>query len=488
MSRSARAAHAALFLGSMSWHTLSATELHAQPLPIQPGPNADQALPGLAPVAGGWTAEVAGKRARKTSFDVAAKDALLAAAEARVSNAVIAFFPTLTLSGSYTRYQRVPGPNFGTLVTPEPPVAPGLLQPGTPLAAVPVTFEIPVDYWLMQASLAFPISDYALRLSKQYAAASKNADAARFDRAASEAKAVSDGKIMFYEYVMAVAQREVLIQSKLVASQHAQDASNLFRAGRVSNADVLSSEASVAAAELAVDQADGLVQITEQQLRLATHAPPSEAATIGEDVTQALPVTSYDLATLQRAALANRAELHVLLLTAAALRDSSNNGRASQWPTVSAVGNYTYANPSPRNFLPQRDFSGYWSVGLRASWSLNDAFGGESVSNEIQARAAAVSAQFEQMRYALRLEVTQAVVAKRTADASLVTSGAQLRAAEAAYRARRDLFALGKSTNAELTESEANLLRARLAAVSARIQQRIASIRVTHAVGLDYQQ
>jgi outer membrane protein TolC len=443
------------------------------------------ALPEVVRVPGGWTADAVGARARKTSFDVAAKDALLRAAEARVASAVVAFFPRLSGLGSYTRYQDLTQPSLGTLVEPTNPVPTGPIGPTTPFSAVPLSFTIPLNYWIFQATLTVPLSDYVLRLTQQHGAANRNADAARFDALASEAKAYSDAKITFYQYVKAVAQRDVLVQSKAVADAHLQDAENLFRAGRASNADVLATQANVAAAQLAIDQATELVGVSEEQLRLATHAPASESVSIGEDVTTALAVSVSDLPSLFQEAAANRPEIRSLASGAAAQDKLASSARAARWPSVAAFADYTYANPSPRIFLPEDEFHGYWDAGVRATWALNDVFSGTFAGAEQEASAANLRAESAQVRDAILAEVTQAVLARRTADSSIESSSAQLRAAEEAYRARRDLFRLGKGTSVELADAEADLFRARLAAISARIDQRIARVRIDHATGRD---
>ena len=136
----------------------------------------------------------------------------------------------------------------------------------------------------------------------------RRADAALLDRLASEAQVSSDARIDFYQYVKAVAQRDVLMQAKAVARVHLQDAQNLFRVGRGSNADVQAADANVAAAQLAIDQATEMVGVSEQQLRIATHVPPGEPVSIGEDVTGALDHGVYDLAALKQEAAANRPE------------------------------------------------------------------------------------------------------------------------------------------------------------------------------------
>jgi outer membrane protein TolC len=101
------------------------------------------------------------------------------------------------------------------------------------------------------------------------------------------------------------------------------------------------------------------------------------------------------------------------------------------------------------------------------------------------ASSSSPDAQSAKVRDAVFAEVTQAVLAMRTADSSIESSTAQARAADEAYGARRDLFRFGKGTSVELADAEANLFQARLAAVSARIDQRTARVRVDHATGRD---
>ena len=481
-----------LALGAACVVSLGAAHAAVQELPPPLSPPTEDArrvladsLPELARVPGGWTADSVGERARKTSFDVAAKEASLHAAQARVSAAVVAFFPRLSGLATYTRYQDVAQPSLGTFIEPSTPVQPGPIASTTQLSAIPLTIRVPLDYWVAQATLTIPLSDYVLRLSQQYGASNRRRDAARFDQLASEAQAFSDARIAFYQYVKVVAQHGVLVQSKTVADAHLVDAQNLFRAGRGSNADHLAAEANVASAQLAVDQATELIGVAEEQLRLATHAPPNEPVSIGEDVTSPLHHDAYELAALKQEAAAGRPEIQALLLGAAAQDQLAKSARAAQWPSVSAFGDYVYANPSPRIFDPEKHFVGYWDVGVRVSWAINDVFSAGAAGADQKAQAVSLRAQSSKVSDAVFLEVAQAVLAMRTADSSIESSNAQLRSAEEAYRARRDLFRYGRGTSVELADAEADLFRARLAAISAGIDQRLAKVRIEHATGRD---
>lgn len=102
-----------------------------------------------------------------------------------------------------------------------------------------------------------------------------------------------------------------------------------------------------------------------------------------------------------------------------------------------------------------------------------------------QAPAAAMRAQSTQVRDAAFRVITQAMLAMRVADSSIESSDAQLHSTEEAYRARRELFLFSKETSVELADAEASRFYARLAAIFARVDQRIAQMRVEHATGRD---
>ncbi len=83
----------------------------------------------------------------------------------------------------------------------------------------------------------------------------------------------------------------------------------------------------------------------------------------------------------------------------------------------------------------------------------------------------------------LRTELTDALQALKDADAAIPTTTRGLEAAEESYRVRTLLFQNSRATNVELTDAETDVLRARLDAVHARIDQRIARVRLEYAMG-----
>lgn len=456
------------------------------------GAGSEARLARLMPVPGGWTAEQAGQRARHASYDVAAKNEALRAAAAKVDQALYSFLPRLSGTARYTRLSPITAPSLGggggfSVAAVGSGVAAGAPLPANALlvATPPFSFPVLLNNYTLQASLTVPISDYFLRISHAYAAASHNEESARLDRLASEAKAAADGKIAFYNWVKAVGQREVLQQALEATRDHAKDAESLFKAGTASKADVLGAQSQVAQGELAVAQAQEYVELAYEQLRIAVRAKPDEAITLGEDVIAQLPRATLDMSALRQEGVTGRAELRSLAAAEQGLSSVASLSRAQSWPQVAAVGNYTYANPNQR-YVPQSNtWNATWDVSLQLTWSPNDFLVGRAAGSEADANTMRLRVQSTQFRDALSLEVTQAVSSHQTADLAAEATATAVTAAEEAYRVRREMYRVGRGTSVELSDAEANLFRAKLAAVSARIDQRIARVKLEHATGRD---
>jgi outer membrane protein TolC len=152
-------------------------------------------------------------------------------------------------------------------------------------------------------------------------------------------------------------------------------------------------------------------------------------------------------------------------------------------PRLDASGTTTLANPNQRYF-PQRDeFHSSWQVGVQLSFALGDSLSAKTQVNEARARAAATRAERAQLIDAIHVEVSDAVLAERTARASLDTSGRRLSAAQTSYQARYQRFLVGQATTVELTEAQTELFNAQLEVVHAQVAIRVAQARVVYVTG-----
>jgi outer membrane protein TolC len=217
------------------------------------------------------------------------------------------------------------------------PAPPGTLNP-TPTAAIGLpSTAIPaiVDQYLVQIAMIVPVSDYFLRISKSYTAATHAEEAARSDLLAAKVKSLSDGKIAYYTWVRARGSTVVAQQTLAVARAHLHDAEVLASTGSASKADVLRAKTAVAAAELVAERAKNGASLSERQVRLAIHAAADEKIEPGESLDRALPAPG-DSNALVSEAHANRPEVKSIDQNAEAARRLASAARAAYIPSLSA--------------------------------------------------------------------------------------------------------------------------------------------------------
>jgi outer membrane protein TolC len=431
---------------------------------------ADSLAARLAPVSSaGLTADQVARRAEETSFDAAARRQALAAAEARLDQAQVAYYPKLTLTANYTRLSDITQPTFSL--------------GGGP----PVSFPFPLNRFLFQAGLNIPVSDYVLRLSQSYAAASRSQRAAQLDQQAAKLKAATDGKLAYYAWLRAKGQVTVAERSLEQSKAHYEDARHQMEVGTSSKADLLRVESQVASAELVVERAKNVVSLAEEQLRVAMHDPSDKPYEVGEDLrVDPAPLTNVDnLAALRAEALERRLEVRALDETSWSLREQAKAARAGYYPRLDIFGNAVVANPNPRVFIPEGKFRTTWEVGAQLVWTPNDSLSARGQSGDAEARASQTEMQKEVLRDSLKIEVMQAYNLLHEADVALQTTRRGLTAAEEGYRVRRELFRNGRATSVELSDSELELFRASLEAINARVNWRSARASLIHAIGRD---
>lgn len=449
----------------------------------------------------GLTADEVARRAEATSLDVLAKQRAVEAAIAKIDETQATFYPKLVGQARYTRLSEITPP---ALQFTPPGTALVLTQgnfdsatplpAGTPLVAAPNTSSggnafspLIFNNYELKATLSIPISDYVLRLSKAITAANRSRDAAELDERASRLKVGADARIAYYQWIRAQGALFVAEQAFDQAKGHRDDAKRAFDVGMASKADVLRSESAVKAAELFVERVKNASILGEEQIRVVMHDGSRRPYDIGENILADLPaVTGIDsIERAQDEAFQKRLEIRALDATEYTFLEAARVSRAGYLPRLDAQANAIYANPNTR-FIPlSEQFRGTWDASLILSWTPTDIPVAKSQALGNEAKAAQIEAQKMGLRDALRMEVTQAVQALHEANVALETSRQGLAAAEESYRVRRDLYRNGRATSVEVTDSETELTRARLEAVNAHIDIRVARVRLNHALGRD---
>lgn len=464
----------------------------------------------LAPRPGGLTAEDAAKLAAKSKPSVRQKHEELKIAAARVDQALVGFFPRVSVSASYTRLSPIDQPSLGTSVgfqSPNPTDQPGLvtvgacpnvpgynvpagtqclLNNGNPAFAAGLKFPVILNNYSFVGSVSVPISDYVLRLSQNYSAASANERAAKLSLEAETLQVAADAKVAYFNWVRAKGSVVVAAEAVEQARSHVEDAKKSFTVGLVSKADVLRLEAQLAAAQQSYAEAQAFGYVAEEQLRTVIGAPSDRVLEIGSDVMNenAAPPAEA-LQGLQDQAFSRRLEIRALDETIYSLKKIESLAKAGYAPRIDATANAYYSNPNQRIFPQQEKFTLTWDVGVRLSWTLNDTFTTIGAAAEAKARAASVAEQRNALRDGLRLEVASAYADVTKAPPTIEAADRGMVAAEESLRVRRELFRNGKATGSELVDAEAELTRARLRRLDAHVGLLVARARLDHATGRD---
>jgi outer membrane protein TolC len=433
--------------------------------------------------AGGLTSDEVARRAMQSSPAARARSEELLAARAEVDRTLYAYIPRVTVGASYTRLSDTKSGSVSNIVA-APGAPAGPLGDDPDLVNAPLTFETPLNRYGLQASLTLPLSDYVFRLGPAHESAKLRESAAAEELRAERLKAAADARIDYYDWVRARLNHLVAEQSLSQARTHLADATTRLAAGTLSQADVLRIESEVAQSELLVTSTKNLSELTQEQLRTAMHDPSGRGYHIGEDVRRPVVSTLGNrLEQLWAEAQRSRPELRALHAQRGAQEQATSTERAAYGPRLELVGNTEYSNPNSRIFPQLDEFRGSWDAGARLTWVLSDIPSATATVRSGEARARAIEAERAALADRVRLEVMSAFQDRAEARVAEGTTARRLLAAEESYRTRRLLFQNGRATTVELLDAETDLTRARFDAVNARIDGRVAEVRLAYAIG-----
>ncbi len=258
---------------------------------------------------------------------------------------------------------------------------------------------------------------------------------------------------------------------------------SLRAAGLAVEADVLAAESRCAAAQLALLRARRAVEESFATLRSLLDVPPDSTLALLDASAPSPPPPPADAATEAEAARRQRPELAGLRARLAELTARAAAGRAGARPSLGASAAWELARPNPR-FLPLEDrWQDSWTVGVAGRWTFWD--GGRTAA-EVASREAerrAVSAEFEELRRGIVIEVEYARLALEAELAAGEAAEASRAAASERLRAVLDRHAAGLATTTEVLDAQAELAAAEGEQVLAATAARLAAARLARAVG-----
>jgi outer membrane protein TolC len=439
---------------------------------VVPSLATDPLADALRPTPGGLDPGKVAQLAVRSSHSVATKQAELRSAAAKVDQAFVAYFPIVSTSFSYTRLSPVNN----------------ALDFGVTIPGMDTSFSFPVilDNYSFDAQLAVPFSDYLLRLTQAYAAASAGEEAKRLESRAVALQTAADAQVAFLNWIRAKGNRAVAELAVEQTRGHLKDAKVTVEAQLLSRADYLRLVSQLAQAEQLAAAMKNFEAVAEAQVHLAVHLDPDKPLTMGIDVLNAPGgLDRRALPELQQLALVQRVELKALDAGKRAAEQAEWLAFAGYFPRLDGFANFTYANPNQRVFASEAKWDPTWALGLRLSWTVNDTFSTIGKQAEAAGAVQALEEQNQGLRDGIVLAVTAAYQDLRTARSAITAAERSEEAATEALRVRRDVFLAGRATSTDLIDAETELTRARLGRVNAHVDVLVAEAKLGYAIGAD---
>ena len=331
-----------------------------------------------------------------------------------------------------------------------------------------------------------PISDYVLKVPKVTELADAGYTTAAVGKKSAEINASQDARLSYYELVRA--RLQVLVAQRSLAQVQATlgQVRALAENQRLSKADLMRVESQEAQAEQTLDQLQNLADLREEQLRILIGAGPEEKLGLGEDVRGDVAGTNGGkLDDAIAGARSKRLEFQQIDAGIKVKEAQLASNKADLYPHLSAFASTDYEKPNPRYFPSVDEFHNTWAVGVQLTWTLNDVLNAHQKDKQTVAETDELRADRENLERGTRVQILAAQQAVALATHALDTTKKGLAAAQESHRGRRELLAAERATAVDLVDTETDLTRARIAALNARVDLRVANAQLTHALGND---
>ena len=384
-------------------------------------------------------------------------------ADARASEASALMFPSLKLSGAFTRLSNIP---------------PSILN--TPFGLVEISPTV-LDNYNIRLSLQQPLFT-GFRLQRNSDIADYNSQATQKEFEKDKSELVYSIKVAYWNLFKALDIQKVVDENVEQVRAHLKDAGNWQRQGIATTNDVLKVQVQFSDARLRQIDANNGVQLARIGLNNAIGIPLETEVAVASSIEQNARQFP-DLSALISQALQKRPDLQSMELRVKAGDATVSLAQSNWWPQVFLTGNYMTARPNQRIFPIQDVFKDTWDVGVGISldvWNW-----GTTVHQTDQARAQLAQVQdgYSQLRDAAVLEVTRNYLNLGRARERITVAEEGVKQAEESYRVTNAKFKQGLGLNSDLLDAEVALLQAKTNYTQSLVDFGLAVAALERAIG-----
>ncbi|MCP3098249.1 TolC family protein [Myxococcus sp. K15C18031901] len=283
-------------------------------------------------------------------------------------------------------------------------------------------------------------------------------------------------------YLGAASLRESLaVQDQLLEVRRGfeRDAENRFEVGDVERLAVLRATLDRKQAEQEVVRSRNAYATAKSALAALLGRPVDFDVAPPEETKVALPSDAKDAATAEKTALDQRPDAAAARLNVDLARGGRRQVAMEYLPNLFATGNFTATNTGGLTGQATN-----WNVGLSLSWTLFDGGLREANLREASGKIAEANANLRGAEEKIRDEVRKARGELETAEVNLATAEERVKLSWESARLAKQSFDAGATTYLQVTDVNATLASAQLSAVAEALNVQLSRLALARAMGL----
>ena len=397
---------------------------------------------------------------------------------ARKGQAESGYYPLIDASAGYDRFQPATNTAMTTrssVSTPGPGdpaknTGPG---PGTSVSSPGPSTHSFWEY-TTDVSATMTIFDF-WRTRTQVSIAKLNVNSSTEDLLSTEDQVIFNVKQAYYTLLNAKRNLEVAADTVTQFQQHLEQAKAFYEVGTKPKFDVTNAEVDLGNARLAKIKAENSLKVARVTLNNALGVPDAPEYEIEDN----LSFVKYDIG-LQEAisrAYENRPELKSIAFQKKAAEESVWVAKTGYFPVLAGNAGYTWAG----HHFHSGDG---WNAGLIVSVTVFDGFLTKSRVSEARANVSVVTANEEQLRQNVLLEVQQAFQALTDLEEGIPIAELTVQQAQENVDIANGRYAAGVGNPIEVTDANTGLSNARTNLIQALANYKIARASLEKSMGI----
>ncbi len=399
----------------------------------------------------------------EASKQLKVSQAKISYADAKVSESVSSQYPSLKLSGGYTRLSEV-DPFKMNFMGKDITISPSIL-----------------NNYSAKLTLAQPIFA-GNRLTGMEEMNQYSLQAAGQDLLTDKLDLRYNIKTAYWSLFKAKRMLEIFDENIKQVKAHLTDVENMEKAGMAQTNDVMKVRVQLANLEFSKIETETMYRIAQSSLNNLLGRNLDQEIQIS-DKPQEAPDANISVGNYIETAISGRSELKATEYRIKSGEAGLSIAKAAYYPSVNFVANYTYANPNQRINPPEEKFKGTWDVGINFSFDLWNWNTAEHQTAQAKASLDQANWQFRAAQDLISLDVTQSALNRSKSIEKLNAAKITVEQATENHRVTLMRFKNGAAINSDLIDAEFSLLQSKINYTSALADVQIATAKLERSIG-----